>query len=92
MINKLPEQITSMPPVVNGLVQYQVEIMDQSGHHGTYDTRYRPNGKSFTGLGIGYIRIYTDIEGNLAGYTWSLADNSKFISINTHPFVIGRLI
>ena len=91
MINQLPQLIKNQSPF-NEFIQYEVQIMDQSGHHGSNDSRYRPDNKSFTGLGIGYIRIYTDNFGNLKGYTWSLEANSQFISIDKRPFVIGRLL
>jgi hypothetical protein len=82
IINALPviKEIATQP-IVNGTIQWLVEVLDQSGGHGDNDNRGQYDG----GLGIGYMRIYTDSTGAIAGYTWSNHPKSKFIRAAQEP-------
>ena len=85
IINQEPKLINNQS---SNTLQWSVNIIDQSSAHGTNDSRYQ---NKQTGLGTGYIRIYTDTEGNLLGHSWSTESNSRYIDKTERPLVIGRL-
>ncbi|XWV26819.1 hypothetical protein QJ857_gp0232 [Tupanvirus soda lake] len=87
LINAKPIQIQPTNPFIKDTIQWAVNIIDQSSAHGTNDTRYH---KKITGLGSGYLRMYTDFQGNLQGYSWSTDPKSIYIDKSVHPLVIGR--
>lgn len=89
VINDIPMyKSTPTAPIVNGTNQWLVEIIDQSTGHSQYnDTRFNNQ----AGLGIGYMRIYTNLIGEIIGYTWSNHPNSKFITPEERGIIIGRL-
>ncbi len=89
IINAIPQPIKSTYPLVNNTIQWSVNIIDQSGAHGIDDTRYHD--KYTTGLGSGFLRIYTDHQGSLQGYSWSTQTNSKYMDQTFRPIVIGRI-
>jgi hypothetical protein len=89
LINGPPVMIEPRNPIIPNTVQWAVNIIDQSSAHGVNDSRYQS--KQPTGLGTGYLRIYTDLQGNLQGYSWSTNSNSQYIDKTVHPLVIGRL-
>ena len=78
LINELP--IMAKPN------EYHIKIIDQSGAHGSNDTRYPDK----TGLGSGIFRIYTDNNGIPTGYSWSTSSKSKYISVSLRPIATGR--
>jgi hypothetical protein len=87
-----PKARAASAPLVAGTWQWEVNIIDESeSGHGATDTRHKPDKTMRDGLGRGVLRIYTDAEGRIAGYAWSTLKVSKFESVRTHPFVIGRL-
>jgi hypothetical protein len=88
LINGLPIPIKSSEPYIKDTIQWIVNIIDQSGAHGPNDTRHLDN---TTGLGSGYLRLYTNHQGILTGYTWSTQPISKYMDQNFRPIVIGRL-
>lgn len=89
LVNQKPVRIVPTMPYEQNLLQWRVNIIDQTGSpHGPYDTRYH-SGK--TGLGSGDIRIYTDALGKIAGYSWSLNPNSKYVDHEYHPILVGRV-
>lgn len=80
-------------PVVAGTVQWEVTIIDSSeSGHGPTDTRHAkgPDGKDHDGLGEGVLRIYSDAQGNIAGFAWSTVSASKFKAPDDEHLVIGR--
>lgn len=90
-----PRHIAPTPPVVSGTDQWEVTVIDSSrSGHGPTDTRHHrgPEGKDHEGLGRGVLRIYSDHEGHLAGFSWSTAKVSKFIAPDEEQLVVGRLI
>ncbi|MFT3880967.1 MAG: hypothetical protein QM703_15055 [Gemmatales bacterium] len=64
----------------------------QSGH-GNTDTRHHKgkDGKDHDGLGQGVLRLYTDKQGHVAGFSWSTLGASKFIEPAEEQVAIGRL-
>jgi hypothetical protein len=87
-----PKQRTPSVPVVGETLQWEVPVIDESeSGHGKTDTRHRPDKTSADGLGRGILRIYTDREGRIAGYAWSVLQVSKFQSQSAHNMVIGRI-
>jgi hypothetical protein len=88
----LPKQRTPSAPVVGDTLQWEVPVIDESeSGHGKTDTRHHPDKTSADGLGRGVLRIYTDHEGRIAGYAWSVLQVSKFQSQSAHNMVIGRI-
>ena len=91
MINDIPNKIISVPPIIDNTLQWQINIIDQSSSHGSLDSRYINQQNKTTGLGTGFLRIYTNSLGELQGYAWSISPGSKYIDKTIHPLVIGRL-
>lgn len=83
---------TATEPFVNGTTQYTVEVIDssQSGH-GPEDTRRMTDNTWDTGAGIGTLRVYTNNNGSIMGYTWSTYKSSTYYAQNVRHLVIGRL-
>ncbi|HZZ73428.1 MAG TPA: hypothetical protein VFE24_14335 [Pirellulales bacterium] len=87
-----PRQQAATPPLVNGTLQWEVPVIDSShSAHGLSDTRHHADGTSGDGLGKGSLRIYTDANGKVLGYSWSEAKGSKYIDQSVHHLVIGRI-
>ncbi|WP_437758882.1 hypothetical protein [Sorangium sp. So ce1389] len=90
---------TALSPIYASTKQYAVPIADAtSSSHGcsvSYpDSRWSGvcNGGTFTtGTGTAYMRLYTDLSGNLLGYTWSVTAGSAYYSPSTRPYAIGKL-
>ncbi|WP_437513714.1 hypothetical protein [Sorangium sp. So ce1099] len=90
---------TALNPVYASTKQYAVPIADAtSSAHGcsaSYpDSRWSGacNGGTFTaGTGTAYMRLYTDLSGNLLGYTWSVTSGATYYSPSTRPYAIGKL-
>ena len=98
-----PRKRDATPPLIADTVQWEVAVIDVSrSGHGPNDTRARAaaspedansdSGKhSREGLGRGTLRIYTDENGAVAGYSWSTTKGSKFVEQSYHHLVIGRV-
>ncbi len=85
-----PHLRTATSPLVSGSTQYDIEVIDSSqSYHGKSDTRYTSGQPG--GIGKGVFRIYTDANGAIVGYTWSLESNSIFYSPAARDLVAGRL-
>jgi hypothetical protein len=88
-------QSHSSSPIVAGTLQWTIAVVDSSSsYHGTGDTRYDHPG----GIGEGVFRLYTNADGTVAGYTWSLLGTSlssyypqATSTASGHHLVIGRL-
>ena len=92
LVAATPVRRTASPPVVPGLDQWEVEVIDSSeSGHGKQDTRRLPNGKFRQGVGEGTMRLYTDHRGTIAGYSWSTFANSDFYDPQARDIVVGRL-
>ncbi len=95
MIDDFPKLRENTPPLIEGTHQWAVRIIDCTGSgHGTDDTRYigHKDGRAQFrhGVGRGVIRLYTDRNGHVVGYTWSVGPNAKFKSCTIYPISIGR--
>lgn len=119
IITGVADLISPMNPVRLGTLQWAVPIADStSSVHGCSadypDSRWSSISTSGTtttctgftsGVGTGYMRLYTDSSGVPVGYTWSVTPASKtnYFPISStatgsgtdvgapRPFVIGRL-
>jgi hypothetical protein len=79
------------PPLHDNTLQWTVSIIDVNDYpHDLKDTRYAKGGPKITGVGRGTIRIYTDADGNVKGYTEG-PRGPKFNSAEVRPLVFGRL-
>lgn len=90
----LPRRMEAKKPFVDGTEQWEVAVIDssQSGH-GTQDTRHKKghDGKDHDGLGEGRLRLYTEREGGVVGFTWSTLNASAFKEPKDEHLVMGRL-
>ena len=94
LVADTPRRMQPRNPVVEGAGQWEVAVIDSSQTgHGTSDTRHHkgPGGKDHPGLGEGVLRIYTDREEKVVGFTWSTFDRSEFKRPDDEHLVIGRL-
>ncbi len=88
----MPRERNPSEPVVANTLQWEVPVIDESeSGHGTTDTRHRSDHTSADGLGRGVLRIYTDRQGRVAGYAWSVQKVSKFQDQSVKNMVIGRV-
>jgi hypothetical protein len=79
-------------PLVDATEQWELPIIDSSkSGHGLTDTRRQPDGTFATGVGEGILRLYSNPDGSIAGYAWSVLGRSKFQSRDVHKIVIGRI-
>jgi hypothetical protein len=80
-------------PVEPGTVQWDVTVIDSSkSGHGPTDTRHRhADGTSDTGVGRGVVRLYSNPDGTVAGYSWSDSAKSEFRAQSDRHLIIGRL-
>jgi hypothetical protein len=89
-----PLRIGAREPQISGTQQWTVTIIDSSeSGHGPTDTRHGrgPGGKDHDGVGEGVLRLYSDGEGRIAGFTWSTVAASKFKDPADEDLVVGRL-
>jgi hypothetical protein len=89
-----PRKIALKKPIVGDTEQWEISVIDSSkSGHGPTDTRHKngENGKDHTGLGEGVLRVYTQPDGKIAGFTWSSLTVSPFQSPQEENLVVGRL-
>ncbi len=89
-----PRRMQPKKPLVEGTFQWEVPIIDSSETgHGPSDTRHHKGagGKDHQGLGEGVLRIYTDRQDKVVGFTWSALERSEFKGADDEHLVIGRL-
>ena len=95
LVAGLPKKMAATKPIEPDSEQWAIKIIDcsQSGH-GTTDTRHKKgaNGKDHSGLGEGILRLYSNKDGTIAGWTWSTLDASTFQKPKDEHLVIGRLV
>ncbi len=90
-----PVKISPQEPVVPGTTQWKVTVIDSSeSGHGPTDTRHKRgiNGKDHDGLGEGVLRLYTDAQGGVVGFTWSTLASSEIKKPTDENLLIGRLL
>src|SRR5262249_13934167 len=89
-----PMKIAPKKPIFGDTEQWEISVIDSSkSGHGPTDTRHKngENGKDHTGLGEGVLRVYTQTDGKIAGFTWSSLAVSPFLSPQEENLVVGRL-
>ncbi|HLX64227.1 MAG TPA: hypothetical protein VKX17_23345 [Planctomycetota bacterium] len=89
------KKIKASAPLEEGTLQWELPVIDSSETgHGVTDWRHKTglNGKDHDGLGEGVFRLYTDSDGKIAGYAWSLLSVSSFKSQSENNLVVGRLV
>ena len=92
IVNDAPSRRNPSKPEVEGTQQWEVGVIDSSeSGHGKTDTRRKPDGSFGDGVGQGILRIYTDNNNEIVGYTWSTFAVSDYYDQNTRRLVIGRL-
>lgn len=78
IVNAKPQLLqTALPPLQPATVQWTVEVIDAAAAHWKGDTRYRNDGSSQTGIGLGTVRIYAQEDGTPLGWSWSLGPASR---------------
>ena len=95
LVAKAPRRIAPSPPFVGEDTQWSIAVIDSSkSGHGPADTRHKRgiDGHDHPGLSRGVLRIYADARGEVAGFSWSTAKNSRFIGPEDEHLVIGRLV
>ncbi|MFT4161735.1 hypothetical protein, partial [Shinella sp.] len=78
-----------------GATAWAVAVIDSSeSGHGPQDTRYKrgADGRDHPGLGGGVLRLYTDADGRVTGFSWSTRPISRFIPPQQEHVVLGRLV
>ena len=84
-------RIRAAPPERPETQQWEIDVIDSArSGHGKTDTRP----KASAGVGRGVLRVYTNKEGHVAGYTWSINGTREqdYHNQDEHLFVVGRLI
>jgi hypothetical protein len=72
--------------------QWELDVVDSSkSGHGKNDTRWLADGTFARGVGEGTLRLYSNSDGMIAGYAWSVLSPSKFVPVSEHPLVVGRM-
>lgn len=91
LVDRLPVLRSATAPLIPDTQQYAIAIIDSAkSGHGKSDTRKTDDGY-ISGVGQGVMRLYTDAEGRIVGYTWSLYSNSLYYDQDTRALAIGRL-
>jgi hypothetical protein len=93
LVDAAPRLLSGKEPFVTGTRQYAVTIIDSSASgHGPADTRHRPDGGFTGGIGRGIMRLYTDEDGVMIGYTWSESRKSQYYTGPARELAAGRLL
>lgn len=87
LVASQPTEVTPTAPVIGATRQWVVRIADASQSPHSNDSRC----DTCAGLGSGDIRLYTDTNGIVIGYSWSLAANAAMYRSSQHPIVLGKL-
>lgn len=93
LIVGLPRQRRPSKIIEPGTAQYEVEIIDCSkSPHGKSDTRFTPDGREYSGLGKGILRLYADGQGNVTGYSWSTGNPKEGFNPFENQIAVGRFL
>lgn len=80
-------------PLVADTWQFEVRVIDSSSsNHGPLDSRVQPDGTIEPGAGMGVMRLYTNDDLEIVGYTWSTYNASTYRDGSEYHMVIGRLL
>ena len=86
-----PEKHRDAKIVLPQTRQYTVSIIDCSkSPHGQGDSRFLPNGSEYSGLGKGVFRLYTNMQGDIVAYSWSMGNPKASFNPYENPVVVGR--
>ena len=92
IVDQAPRLLRAVAPRVSGTQQYAVAVIDSAmSGHGPADTRAEADGRWQTGVGHGVFRLYADLQGHIAGYSWSATAGSTFYPPQIRDLVVGRL-
>jgi hypothetical protein len=92
LVADVPRQRKSSKPEIETTEQWEVSVIDSSeSGHGKTDTRRKADGTFGQGVGQGILRLYTNHNGEIVGYTWSTFANSDYYDQTSRQLVIGRL-
>jgi hypothetical protein len=93
LVEQPPQPLEARPPMVENTLQWQVAIIDSTSiPHGQGDSRIASDTNSaYTGMGRGYLRLYTGLSGDIVGYAWHLERQAKYYDSTTRPLAIGRI-
>ena len=92
IVDQVPQLLRAVAPRVSGTRQYAVAVIDSAmSGHGPADTRAEADGRWQTGVGHGVFRLYADLQGHIAGYSWSATAGSAFYPPQIRDLVVGRL-
>ena len=99
LVVSTPERFHPVKVIEPNTRQYLVTVIDCSrSPHGKDDTRAGggPSGQGggagdYPGLGRGPLRLYTDLQGAVVGYSWSPGNPKEGFDPFENPIVIGRL-
>jgi len=95
LVIEAPRQMNVAPPYLDHAAQWSVPVIDSSeSGHGPTDTRHKrgAGGRDHDGLGRGIFRLYAGAKGEVIGFTWSTAKNSRFVAPEDEHLVLGRLV
>lgn len=89
-----PELIELSPADQEEVIIWKISIIDssQSGH-GVYDTRFDPETQKFYGgVGKGYLKIMSTLDGEILKYAWSDSSKSIFQEPEKRHLIVGRIV
>lgn len=93
LVAENPQAMAAQKPIVAGTQQYVVTVIDSSATgHGPKDTRHKSDGSFTGGIGRGEMRLYSNEDGKLVGYTWSVTPKSAYFTSPNREMVAGRLL
>lgn|SRR5262249_50448980 len=91
LVAEAPRLRQASNPLVQDTEQWETRVIDSSrSGHGKTDTRRLEDGTFRQGIGAGVLRLYTDYQGIIVGYTWSTFGNSDFYDQGERNLVVGR--
>ena len=92
IVAEAPRPRDATEPIEPATRQWEVVVIDSSkSGHGPDDTRRKPDKTFYNGVGKGTIRLYTNSQGEIVGYTWSTLKKSEYFDQQKHHLVVGRL-
>lgn len=89
LVDGAPQELVATAPLLPATKQWSVRIIDSTETpHSTGDSRQLTSG-SYSGLGTGTMRLYTDLSNRIIGYSWSLSKYS-IVYQRSRDIVVGR--
>jgi hypothetical protein len=92
IVDAVPTQRQDSLPLIPHTQQWAVQVIDSSkSGHGPTDTRHQSDNTFARGVGKGLLRLYTNPDGSVAGYAWSVVKKSKFEPMSEHAVRFARI-